>query len=81
MQLGQATGLLAIAGLALFYMVFIVLFSALALVFIRQPLLAHYAAETEILNARGLRNIRQRGGDEMVEAEGFADALDVGAGI
>jgi hypothetical protein len=81
MQLDQATGLLAIAGLALFYMVFIVLFSALALVFIRQPLLAHYAAETEILNAGGLRNIRQRAGDEMVEAEGFADALDVGAGI
>ena len=81
MQLDQATGLLVVAGFALFYMVFIVLFSALALVFIRQPLLAHYAAETEILNAGGLRNIRQRAGDEMVEAEGFADALDVGAGI
>ena len=81
MELDQATGLLAIAGLALFYMVFIVLFSALALVFIRQPLLAHYAAETEILNTGGLRNISQRAGDQMVEAEGFADALDVGAGI
>lgn len=81
MPFDQATGMLAVAGLALFYMVFIVLFAALALVFIRQPLLAHYANETTILNTGGLRNITQRAGDEMVEAEGFADALDVGAGI
>ena len=81
MPLDQATGMLAVAGGVLYYLVFILLFSALALVFIRQPLLAHYAAETEILNTGGLRNIRQRTGDEMVEAEGFADALDVGAGI
>lgn len=81
MQLDQLTGLLAVGGIALFYIVFTVLFSALALVFIRQPMLAHYAAETEILNTGALRNIRQRADDGMVEAEGFADALDIGAGI
>ncbi len=81
LPLDQATGFITLAGIALFYLVFIVLFSALALVFIRQPLLAHYAMETRILNTSGLRNITQRDRDEMVEAEGFADALDVGAGI
>lgn len=81
MRMDYATGMLAVAGGVLFYIVFIVLFSALSLVMIRQPLLAHYAAETTILNTEGLKTITQRPGDEMVEAEGFADALDVGAGI
>jgi hypothetical protein len=80
-EFDMTSGLLVAAGLALFYMVFIVLFSALALVLIRQPLLAHYAEETTILNTEGLKDIAQREGDEMIEAEGFADALDVGAGI
>jgi len=50
-------------------------------VFISQPVLAHYVITTQINNPDALLDIEQRSRDEMVEAEGFADALDVGAAI
>jgi uncharacterized membrane protein YjgN (DUF898 family) len=50
-------------------------------VFVSQPVLAHYVTTTRINNPEALLDIQQRSRDEMVEAEGFADALDVGAAI
>ena len=46
-----------------------------------QPLIRHYAVETTILNASEIEFANQRPHDAAVEAEGFADALDVGAAI
>ncbi|PLS19991.1 DUF898 family protein [Neptunicoccus cionae] len=63
------------------YIMMLVLYGVFALIFVRQPVLEHYVQETQILNPAALDDIQQRSRDEMVEAEGFADALDVGAAI
>ena len=68
-------------GGVLGYVAFFVVASVLSLIFISQPILEHYAQVTEVHNAQALADIQQREGDEMIEAEGFADALDVGAGF
>ena len=68
-------------GGVLGYVAFFVVASVLSLIFISQPILEHYAQVTEVHNAQALAGIQQREGDEMIEAEGFADALDVGAGF
>ncbi|MEM8631553.1 MAG: DUF898 family protein [Pseudomonadota bacterium] len=56
----------------------VVLYGALATVFIVQPITAHLVEHTAVLNPDELRRIRQRQGEEQVDADGFADALDVG---
>lgn len=77
LNLGAEAGFLFIIGLA--YIFILVLASALTLVFIRQPIVKHYVEEVTVLNASELDKIRQRSGHDQVDAEGFADALDVGA--
>lgn len=72
-------GWLALAIIVLAYFFVIVLAGALSMVFIRQPILRHYVEETAVIGATRLDGIRQRVGDDIVDAEGFADALDVGA--
>jgi uncharacterized membrane protein YjgN (DUF898 family) len=68
-------------GSVLGYVTLFVVLGVLALIFITQPIIEHYAEVTMVYNAENLVNIEQREGDEMIEAEGFADALDVGAGF
>jgi len=75
----STAGYLALAIIGLSYFFLIVFAQALSMVFITQPILRHYVEETTVLNASQLDTIRQRAGDEVVDAEGFADALDVGA--
>ncbi|MGI1664043.1 DUF898 family protein [Palleronia sp. KMU-117] len=50
-------------------------------VFITLPLWAHYAQTLTIQGAHALAAVKQRGRDDHVEAEGFAEALDLGAAI
>ena len=64
--------------LLLGYLGVFLMWSALSAVFITQPLLAHYATTLTIHQASELTTVRQREQDDFVEAEGFADALDVG---
>jgi len=75
------TGPLAIGlSVVLYFSVF--LFSgALTSVFLTMPTIRHYARSVTIWNAFGLAEVRQRPRDEMSEAEGFAEALDIGAAI
>ncbi len=70
-----------LAGGVIGYVAFFVVSGVLILIFITQPILEHYAEVTQVHNAEALADIEQREGDEMIEAEGFADALDVGAGF
>ncbi|MEO0830479.1 MAG: DUF898 domain-containing protein, partial [Pseudomonadota bacterium] len=74
-------GVLAIVIGAAGFMIVLVVTSALALVMIQQPILRHYVSNVTVLGASHLDSIRQREGDELVDAEGFADALDIGAGF
>lgn len=63
------------------YFGFFVMWDVLRQVFVRVPLLAHYASTMQIENAHALADMDQRARDEMEHAEGFAEALDVGAAL
>ncbi len=72
------TGALVVA---LFYFSFFVLWGVLTHIFLTMPLLRHYAETLRITGSHALPHVRQRGRDSFAEAEGFAEALDVGAAI
>ena len=68
------------ASAALYFTIFL-LWSALTHAFVTMPLTRHYAQGLTVTGADSLAAIRQRPRDEHAEAEGFAEALDVGASI
>lgn len=68
-----------IIGMIIGYLTFFLAFIAMMMVAVTQPVLRNYASTITIHNADALDRITQRAGDDFVEAEGFADALDVGA--
>ena len=74
------TWMISLLGIAIYFSFFL-LGSVLTHVFITLPMAAHFAEETAIVNAHALAEIDQRDRDEFAEAEGFADALDVGAAL
>jgi uncharacterized membrane protein YjgN (DUF898 family) len=77
--MGDGDAMLAVGATVVLYLLGLLLVSALSEVLIAQPLLQHYA-ETMALSGTGeLDAAAQRPHDQMTEAEGFADALDVGA--
>lgn len=63
------------------YIAFFILAAILTLIMVQLPIIRHYAETTTLQNSEHLDSVSQREGDDMVEAEGFADALDVGAGF
>lgn len=67
-------------GIAGYFAIFLT-WSVLRQVFFTLPLVKHFAEETVLLNPEALGVIDQRARDEFAEAEGFADALDVGAAL
>jgi uncharacterized membrane protein YjgN (DUF898 family) len=80
----MATGIPVWVGTALAlisYFVFFVSWGVLQQVFITLPLARHYVETLKITGAEGLSSVRQRERDEFTEAEGFAEALDLGAAI
>ncbi len=77
----SAPGLiLQVAGFAVYFLIFVV-WSTLRHVFVTLPIWRHYAETLEIVGSETLHEIRQRDRDEHREAEGFAEALDLGAAI
>lgn len=67
---------------ALFGYLAILLFSgAAAYALIVQPILAHYTETLAVSDVAALQDIRQRAADRGADAEGFADALDLGGAI
>ncbi len=67
-------------GIATYFAVFL-FWSAARAAFVTLPLARHFAETTTLTNPLALHRTRQRGRDEFAEAEGFADALDVGAAL
>jgi uncharacterized membrane protein YjgN (DUF898 family) len=67
-------------GFATYFLVFVI-WAALRHVLVTLPVWRHYADTLEIVGAQSLHDIRQRDRDEHREAEGFAEALDLGAAI
>ena len=67
----------ALVGGALSYIFLFLLFQAMKMVMITQPILGHYVQTFSIINPEPLHQIQQRQADDAVGAEGVADALDV----
>ncbi len=74
-------GILLGPGIALLYFGVFLAYRAMVHAWITLPLAAHFAQVTRLIDAQGLMDITQRDRDAFAEAEGFADALDVGAAI
>ena len=72
----------AVAALgALGYFLLFVVWGALRHAFVTLPLWRHYAETLRVKGAGELYRVRQRDRDAHVEAEGFAEALDIGAAV
>ncbi|MBT8413012.1 MAG: DUF898 domain-containing protein [Boseongicola sp.] len=77
----SAPGLaLQAVGFAIYFLVFVI-WAALRHILVTLPIWRHYAETLEITGAQSLLGIQQRDRDEHREAEGFAEALDLGAAI
>ncbi len=70
-----------IALIVVSYFATFLLWSALTQTFVRLPLLRLTAEGLRLENADALTGIRQRPRDDHLEAEGFAEALDVGVSL
>ena len=73
-------GAFAVAGVATYFAIFLI-WTAMAHAFITMPLWKHYAETLTVIDPGQIGAISQRPRDEFEEAEGFAEALDVGAAI
>ncbi|MCI2399695.1 DUF898 domain-containing protein [Aliiroseovarius subalbicans] len=67
-------------GVLTYFTVF-VLWDVFHHAFVKVPMVEHFAIETALVDAQNLSDVHQRDRDEFAEAEGFADALDVGAAL
>ena len=67
--------------LAVLYLTFFLLWGVLYNTFVTFPLMRHMARTTSLPVTAGLALISQRDRDTFAEAEGFAEALDLGAAI
>jgi len=63
------------------YLMTLIAARAGALALITQPILKHYVTTLAVINLTALAEIRQRAADSGADAEGFADALDIGGAI
>lgn len=70
-----------IAASIMSYFTIFLLWSALTNVFITLPVIRHYFSTLALSPAAAVTGITQRPRDAFEEAEGFADALDVGASL
>lgn len=81
---GQVYGPMKTAFIAVTIVTYFVVFTGWAVlrqVFVTLPLYQHYAETLSIRDPHHLTGISQTKRDEFAEAEGFAEALDVGAAI
>lgn len=79
--MGAGPSFAVIVPVAIAYLLVIVALGALSLVMIIQPVIAHLVGTLHVNNAEALAGIHQRAYDAGADADGFADALDVGGAI
>ena len=71
---------LAICGVVVL-MIGIAMIQASTMALLTQPILEQYLITAKIHNAQHIDAIQQRAADRMADADGFADALDIGGAI
>ena len=72
---------MALALVAVFYLSVFLMWNVLYSTFVTFPLMRHMTKTLSLPQRYGLQVISQRDRDEFTEAEGFAEALDLGAAI
>ncbi|KIN65243.1 Membrane protein [Sulfitobacter noctilucae] len=72
---------ISVVVFAVLYLTFFLLWGVLYNTFVTFPLMRHMARTTTLPVTEGLGLISQRDRDDFAEAEGFAEALDLGAAI
>ncbi len=72
---------LSLGIIGVLYLSMFLFWSVLHHVFVTYPLMRHMAITLSLVNIAGLAQVSQRARDEFAEAEGFAEALDLGAAI
>lgn len=77
----EAPRWLAITVSVILYFGVFLLWSVVYNTFVTFPLMRHMATTTAMPQTNGLRDVSQVARDEFAEAEGFAEALDLGAAI
>ena len=60
------------------YVGFLIFLGAVQMALISRPVLAHFVSTMVVLDADGLTQVRQREAEAGADADGFAEALDVG---
>ncbi|MEM6760645.1 MAG: DUF898 family protein [Pseudomonadota bacterium] len=82
-QGGTLTGasISSLVVIGILYMLAFLAAGGLSLIMITQPIIEHAVTNITVYNADHLDSIRQRTADAGADAEGFADALDVGGAI
>jgi hypothetical protein len=78
---GELPRWMILVATALVYFCMFLLWSALTHTFVTMPVMRHFARGLVLHHPERLDGIRQRDRDEVQQAEGFAEALDVGASI
>jgi uncharacterized membrane protein YjgN (DUF898 family) len=78
--MGVVGGALGVIGFVA-YIGFLLLLSALSFIWITQPIIAHVVDNIVLSGAEHLDAIQQRSADAGADADGFADALDIGGAI
>lgn len=78
-SVGAMIGLGIVVGVG--YLAGIVIMQGLAMILITQPLLAHYITTIRVVNVTALDHVHQREAETGIDADGFADALDIGGAI
>jgi uncharacterized membrane protein YjgN (DUF898 family) len=71
----------AMAGLAVYYFIFVVAFGTLYQVMVRLPLWRKVVESLDIANFQMVELVKAEGKASSAFGEGFADALDVGVGL
>ena len=72
--------LLTLLGMVAYFSVFVFM-GVFTHIFLTLPMMGHYAETLSLSGVERLIHVTQRDRDEFAEAEGFAEALDVGAAI
>lgn len=75
---GELNPIFSVIIIALSYIIAIAMSEALWMAWITMPILAHYIETSAIHGFENIGSIQQREADAGADAEGFADALDIG---
>ena len=78
---GELPRWLSLTIIAVLYLSIFLFWSVLHHAFVTYPLMRHMVVTLSLVNIAGLAEVSQRARDEFAEAEGFAEALDLGAAI